>query len=97
MYARVARFEGGDGDAIRRAAEEIGRQAASGPPEGLPAVGFLLLIDPDGGRSMGVSFFESEADMRVGDRMLDDMSPPGDGMGRRAAVEMYEVAADLRT
>jgi hypothetical protein len=96
MYARVARFEGGDAEAIRRTAQEIASQASSGPPEGVPAIGFLMLIDPDGGRSMGISLFESEADMRAGDAVLDGMSPPGD-MGRRASVEMYEVAADLRT
>jgi hypothetical protein len=96
MYARVARFEGGDAEAIRRTAQEIASQASSGPPEGVPAIGFLMLIDPDGGRSMGISLFESEADMRAGDAVLEQMSPPGD-MGRRASVEMYEVAADLRT
>ena len=97
MYARVARFEGGDREAIMRTAAEIRSQAESGPPEGVPATGFLLLVDPDGGRSLGVTLFETEADMRAGDRALDEMSPPGDGMGRRTSVEMYEVAAELRT
>ncbi len=50
MYARVARWEGAEGEAMRRSAEEIGSRAATGPPEGVPATGFLLLIDPDGGR-----------------------------------------------
>jgi hypothetical protein len=96
MYARVARFEGGDREAIRRTAEEIRSQAESGPPEGLPATGFLLLVDADGGRTLGVTLFETEADMRAGDRVLNEMSPPGEGMGRRASVEMYEVAVDMR-
>jgi hypothetical protein len=96
MYARVARFEGGEAGAIRRTAEEIRTRAASGPPEGVPAVGFLLLIDPDGGRSLGISLFETEDDLRQGDEVLDDMSPPEVDMGRRSSVEVYEVAVDVR-
>jgi hypothetical protein len=96
MYARVVRFEGGDGDAIRRSAEDIASQAASGPPEGVPAKGFLLLIDPDNARTLAVALFETEEDRRAGDETLNAMSPPGEGLGKRAAVEMYEVAVDVR-
>jgi len=96
MYARVARFEGGDAGAIRRNAERINAEAASGPPEGVPATGFLLLIDPDNGRTLAVALFETEEDLRKGDKVLDSMSPPEEGMGRRAWVDMYEVAADMR-
>jgi hypothetical protein len=96
MYARVARFEGGDGDAIRRTVAQINADVAAGPPEGLPAKGFLLLIDPDNGRGLAVSLFETEEDLRTGDAVLNAMSPPDDGMGRRASVEMYEVAVDVR-
>ena len=45
---------------------------------------------------MAISLFETEADMRKGDETLNAMTPPGDGMGRRSSVEMYEVAAELR-
>ena len=96
MYARVVRFEGGDGDAIRRSSEEIASDAASGPPQGVPAKGFLLLIDPDNGRTLAVALFETEDDRRTGDETLNAMSPPGEGLGKRAAVEMYEVAVDVR-
>lgn len=70
--------------------------AAAGPPEGVPAKGFLLLIDPDNGRGLGVTLFETEADLRAGDEVLDAMSPPAEGMGRRTSVEVYEVAVDVR-
>jgi len=30
-----------------------------------------------------------------GDATLNTMSPPGEGLGKRAAVEMYEVAVDV--
>jgi hypothetical protein len=95
MYARVARWEGGDAEAIRRNAEQISSQAASGPPEGVPGKGFLLLIDPDNGRGLAVGLFETEEDLRKGDEVLNSMNPPEDGMGRRVSVETYEVAVDV--
>ena len=97
MYARVATWHGGGADAIRSAADEIARRADDGPPEGVPATGFLLLTDPDNGRVIGISLFETEDDLRTGDATLNEMSPPGDGMGTRQAVEVYEVAVDVRT
>jgi hypothetical protein len=96
MYARVARWEGGDGDAIRKSAEEINSRAASGPPEGVPSKGFTLLIDPDNGSALSIGLFETEEDYAKGDETLNAMSPPDDGMGKRAPVEKYEVAVDLR-
>ena len=96
MYARVARWEGAEADQVRAAAQGINAEAASGPPEDLPAKGLMLLIDPEGGRSMAISLFATEEDLRRGDETLNAMSPPGEGMGRRIAVETYEVAADLR-
>jgi hypothetical protein len=81
---------------MRRSVEQINADAGSGPPEGVPAKGFLLLIDPDNGRSLAVSLFETEEDLRKGDEVLNAMSPPGEGMGQRSSVATYEVAADLR-
>ena len=96
MYARVARWEGAAPEEVRASAQGINAEAASGPPEDLPAKGLMLLIDPDGGRSMAISLFATEEDLRKGDEKLNSMTPPGDGMGQRTSVEMYEVAADLR-
>jgi hypothetical protein len=96
MYARVAQWEGAEGDAVRRVAEAIAADASSGPPEGLPAKGLLLLVDPDGGRTMAVSLFDTEEDMRQGDETLNAMSPPDEGLGQRGSVGMYEVVVDLR-
>ena len=67
-----------------------------GRPEGVPAKGFLFLVDPDAGRTIAIALFETEEDRSTGDATLNSMSPPGEGLGTRAAVEMYEVAADLR-
>jgi hypothetical protein len=62
----------------------------------VPARGFLLLIDPDNGRGLAVSLFDSEEDLQKGDEALDSMSPPSGDMGHRASVETYEVAVDVR-
>jgi hypothetical protein len=96
MYARVARWEGAEAETIRRTAAMISSEAASGPPPGVPAKGFTLLIDPDGGRVLAVALFETEEDLRTGDAALNAMTPPEEGMGRRVSVEMYEVAVDVR-
>jgi hypothetical protein len=96
MYARVARFEGGDADSVRQTSEQIKSDAESGPPEGVPAKGFLMLSDPDGGRMLGISLFETEEDLRKGDEALNAMNPPTDAVGRRTSVETYEVAVDVR-
>jgi hypothetical protein len=95
MYARVARWEGASAEALDQAAAGIRENAESGPPEGLPAKKLILLQDKDGGRSIAITLFETEADYREGDATLDSMSPPGDGMGRRVSVDKYEVAIEL--
>jgi hypothetical protein len=92
MLARVARFEGADAEAMRQTAAEIRSQAESGPPEGVPGKGFLLLTDADGGRALAIGLFETEEDYNQGDATLNEMSPPSEGMGQRVAVEKYEVS-----
>jgi len=95
MYARVVRWEGADADTLEKTAAEIREQAAGGPPEGVPAKGLLLLTDGESGRAMAISLFETEEDYRQGDETLSSMNPPSGGMGRRIAVEKYEVGAQL--
>jgi hypothetical protein len=97
MYARVARWEGADGGAMRRMSEEMASRAESGPPEAVPAKGFLLLVDPDGGRSLAISLFDTEEDLRKGDETLNAMTPPHDeDVGTRTSVEKFEVGVDVR-
>jgi hypothetical protein len=94
MYARVARWETADAEAMKKTAAEIRAQAASegGPPPGVPAKEFLLLHDTAAGKVIAVTLFESEDDYRQGDETLNSMSPPGEGMGERVSVEKYELA-----
>lgn len=95
MYARVARWEGADAETLKRTAAEISADAESGPPEGLPAKKLFLMHDLEGGRAMAITLFETEEDYRQGDETMNAMSPPGEGMGRRVAVDKYEVAVEL--
>jgi hypothetical protein len=96
MYARVAKWEGAEAEALRKSGDEINAMADQGPPPGVPAKGFTMLIDPDSGRSLAIAFFESEEDMRKGDEALNSMNPSGDDVGKRTSVEMYEVAVELK-
>jgi hypothetical protein len=90
MFARVATFEGGDPGKIDEMAEQM--RGESGPPEGVPATGFLFLADRSSGKTLGIALFETEADLKTGSEALDAMSPPVDGsIGRRVSVETYEV------
>jgi hypothetical protein len=96
MHARVATFEGGDPEQVRRMLEEIDRQAASGPPEGVPAIGLLVLHRPNDGKVLAITLFDTEEDLQQGDATLNSMDPPDPGgMGRRASVEIFEVSTKL--
>ena len=96
MYARVARWEGADGGAMRDTVAQINSDASSGPPEGVPAKAFLMLVDPDQGQGLAITMFETMDDLHAGDQVLNSMNPPGEGLGRRTSVETYEVAVDLK-
>jgi hypothetical protein len=95
MLARVARWEGAEAQALEDTAARIRSDAEGGPPEGVPGKAFLLLQDPAGGKAIAIGFFETEDDYRKGDEALNSMSPPGEGMGQRVAVEKYEVAVQV--
>jgi len=92
MKARVATWRGGDPDAIKRNLDDIRSRAGSGPPEGVPSVGLLVLQRDD--EVVFIGLFETEEDLRQGDATLNEMSPPGGGMGDRS-VEFYDVPIKL--
>jgi hypothetical protein len=107
MYARIARFEGLDVSRIDEQVAEMKRQMDEGRASGdLPAgapeqvrtlmetvKGVLQFVDRDGGSAIGITFCETEEDMRRAEAALNEMSP-GEGQGRRTSVEIYEVALD---
>jgi hypothetical protein len=98
MFARVARWEGADAEALEASAAGIRADAdgRGGPPPGVPAKEFLLLHDTAAGKVIAITMFESEDDYVQGDETLNSMSPPGGGMGERIAVEKYELAVRVQ-
>ena len=94
MYARVARFEDASPEQQQRMAESL--RNVDAPPEGVPAKGILFLTDPDNGRTLAITLYDSEEDMRTGDAALRAMNPDDVSERRLAAVEFYEVAAERR-
>lgn len=107
MFARIARFEGGDvariDEQIAEMKSQIDGSRSGGLPEDAPqelrtlsetVSRFVELVDRKTGTSLGISFCETEEDMRRADEALNAMSPPDDSGGRRTSVEIYEVALD---
>lgn len=96
MHARVATWEGGSAEQTRASMDQIRERSQSGPPEGVPAVGFLLLHSADGSKVLSISLYENESDLQQGDATLNSMDPPiQDGMGKRTSVEMFEVGVKI--
>jgi hypothetical protein len=96
MHARVATFEGGNPDQVRETIGSIEERSGSGPPEGLPSIGLLLLHKPDEGKVLAISLFDTEADLDQGDATLNSMDPPvPGGLGKRTSVERFEVGLKL--
>jgi hypothetical protein len=93
VFARIARFEGGDPDRIAASRERIQADMSSGnAPEGLEGCAeVMMLVDRDHGTGLGITFFDTDEDLRRGDEALNAMSPE-EGAGSRSAVEIYEVA-----
>jgi hypothetical protein len=91
MHARMATFEGGNPEDIERMVEEIDRRSESGPPEGIPAVGVLVLHNSDG-KVHTITLFDTEEDLRQGHETFNAMDPPEPGaLGQRSAVEFFDV------
>ena len=68
MYARIARFEGGDTsqiDAVIEGARETIDSNFDSPPEGLEgAKAVWMLVDRENARGLGVTLFDTEEDLR---------------------------------
>jgi hypothetical protein len=95
MLARVGTWEGGTADGIRAAAEQMRSNVAQGPPPGVKSTGFTMLVDPDGGRALMIGLFAGEDELRESEQALAQMNPP-EGLGSRTAVDIYEVAVEVR-
>jgi hypothetical protein len=95
MYVRVAAFENPDMsqvDELKATIEERARTGTDIPD----AKRILLLLDREGRRSLGITFFETEDAIRraepVFERMGDEI--PEEKRGKRTSVDVYEVAIE---
>lgn len=93
MYVRVAAFEqSGDVDAaIEMVRNDV---ATDNRPPGLEdAKGFMMLVNRETGKSLGIVMFETEEALKRGDEALNAMSPTGEGS--RTSVEIYEMPVSV--
>ncbi len=94
MHARIASFAGDMG----RIDDVVGRiRERMSTGEEIPgAKRFLMLIDREGGTSLGITFFDSEDAIRAAEPIFEKMAEeiPEELRGRRISVETYEVAID---
>ena len=95
MLARVTTWEGGTADGIRAASAELQSNVSKGPPPGVKSTGLTVLADAEGGRLLMIGLFASEDDLRESEEALKQMDPP-EGLGNRTAVDIYEVATEVR-
>ncbi len=94
MYARVARFEGGESNWEDRIGEVRERMSSGmAAPDGPPIKRALMLVDRENNRGASVTFCETEDDLRKVDTYMNSMSLPG-GTGTRSSVDLFEVALD---
>lgn len=63
---------------------------ADGPPADIPTTGLQILFDEADGTAVVLQHFETEEDMRQGDRAFSAMDP-SDTPGTRASVDMCEL------
>lgn len=106
MYARIARFEGGDSSRIDEDVAEMKKQIAAARSGDVPAdaseqlrtltdtvTRFMDLVDRETGASVGITFCETEKDMQRAHAALNEMSPP-EGGPKRTGVDIFEVVLD---
>ena len=94
MYARMVTWENGSQADIDKMKAQV--DSGQGPPPGVPAKGLTLMVDNESGRSVAITFFETEEDLRTGHDALERMSPDDDSQLSRVSVEMFEVPIDVR-
>jgi hypothetical protein len=91
MFARVATFEVDDPGLIDGEVATTRRYTEGGSlPEGIPVVGFFMMIDRDGGKLVELLLFETREDLQEGDATMSAMAL-GEGSMRRVALDRFEV------
>jgi hypothetical protein len=102
MYARIATFESTD-----PAADEqlMGQAMEIVEPiiRGIPGIqGHMELADRSSGKSLSISYFDTEENAKAAEPIFDEEMPKALGelmqrfSGRRISVERYDVLVDER-
>jgi heme-degrading monooxygenase HmoA len=91
MYARIASFEGGDTERLRRLNQERDEAGSANFPEGLRHA--FALASGDGDRRLLVTLFDSREAIEAAEQRFEEMGEeiPEEVRGRRTSVEVYEV------
>ena len=94
MIARIATFEDGDADEMRRLNNELLVERPGSLPSGLVRV--IVLMKDDTHWSV-VSFFDDEESAKASEARFEEMGNeiPERVRGKRVSLESYEVAFDV--
>src|SRR5207237_7439922 len=94
VIARIATFEGGDADEMRRRNNEMLVERATDLPAGILRV---MVLMKDESRWSVISFFDSEEAAAVVEHRFEQMGDeiPESVRGKRISVESFEVAFDV--
>ena len=88
MHARVVRFTDVNPERIAEIESRVDEQG--GPPPGVDATGFKLLVDESQRTAIFIGFFADEDKMRQASAALEQMDP-AETPGTRASVDQCEV------
>jgi hypothetical protein len=95
MRARMATFQVEDPAKVDDEIATTRRYLEGGRlPEGIPATGFLMLVDREAGKLVEVLLFENDEDLRQGDETMNSYAP-GEGSMHRVSVEHFDVPVRL--
>jgi hypothetical protein len=94
VIARIATFEGGDAQEMRRINNEIFVERSTALPAGMLRV---MVLMKDDSRWSVISFFEDEESAREAEARFEEMGDeiPENVRGRRVGLETCEVAFDV--
>jgi hypothetical protein len=97
MWARVASFEGGNVEELRRLNEDRISSGTMNFPEGMQRA--MGLADAEGNRRLFITFFDSRDAIAAAEEGFESMGDeiPEAVRGRRTGVEYYEVLFEEST
>ena len=94
MIARLATFEGGDAEEMRRINNELFVEHSPSLPDGMLRV---MVLMKDETRWSVLSFFDDEESAQAAEARFEQLGDeiPESVRGRRVGLETYEVALDV--